>query len=539
MSIYSFPTLFVSIYTLVLGIVVICANPKARLNRICFLLTTTSFTWLFSYGLMYLSTDYDRALKLAHVGHVSAVLIVPIVYWFLLEVLGDNKKRLDTRLAIISTIAAIIAAILCYFSPTYMSGLSKRYWGYYPVGGLYMLIYTTWTFIIAFRSLYLLNHASKNAIRELQYSEYQKFKFYALALIVFIFAAIDYLPKFSIDIYPLGFIFVGLFSSLITYAIIRHRLLNVHIVIRRSFVYSALISLITVFYLSIILLTERLFKSYFGYASLVNGIVTAAVIAVTFNPVRERLQHWVDNHFFKIDPDKLAKENSRLMVAVENNDRMKAVATLAAGMAHEIKNPLTSIKTFTEILPKKSHDPDFIAKFQSIVGAEVDKIDGIVKQLLEFSKPTPAIFIDCDIITILRETIQLLEADLLKRMITVTTQFQKPNAIIRGDKVKLKQAFLNIFLNGIQAMPNGGILTVSTQTSVDSSLLISIQDTGSGISNEDLPHIFDPFFTTKIEGSGLGLAVVHGIIREHKGRITANSFLGIGSEFQLVFLVGN
>ncbi len=93
MSIYSFPTLFVSIYTLILGIVVIRANPRARLNQICFLLTTASFAWLFSYGLMYLSANYDRALTLAHTGHLSAVLIVPIVYWFLLEVLGNNKKR--------------------------------------------------------------------------------------------------------------------------------------------------------------------------------------------------------------------------------------------------------------------------------------------------------------------------------------------------------------------------------------------------------------------------------------------------------------
>ncbi len=528
MSIYSFPTLFVSVYTFILGLFVIRANPRARLNQICFSLTTTSFVWLFSYGLMYVSSNYNIALTLAHIGHISAVLIVPTVYFFLLEILGKNKKSTDNIIAVVAAIASIAAALLCIFSSAYMKGLSKHFWGYYPVGGIYMMIYAAWTFFIAFRALFLLNQASKKAIKELRYSEYQKFKFHVLALIVFIFAAMDYLPKFNVELYPFGFVFVGLFSSLITYAIIRHNLLNVQIVIRRSFVYSILISLITISYLIIVIITEHIFKTYFGYASIINGIVTACIIAVTFNPVREYLQRIVDKHFFKIDPDRLATENSLLKVAVRDQDRLKSVATLAAGMAHEIKNPLTSIRTFAEFLPKKYDDPEFRNIFSKLVVNEVDRVSSIVQQLLDFSKPTDPELSPSNVSEILDETLALLTSNLLKARVDLSKDTDS-KLIVLADRNQVKQALLNLFLNAIQSMTSGGLLTITTKRLRSKSVIITITDTGAGINNEHLPHIFDPFYTTKEGGTGLGLAIVHSIITKHGGKIDVQSTVGIGT----------
>ena len=108
MNIYSIPNFLVSVYTLILGLVVIRANPRATLNRLCFVLTFISFTWLFTYGIMYLSSDYDTALKMARAGHAVAVILVPTVYWFVLEVLGNYKKAIDVYLSIFTSIIRML-----------------------------------------------------------------------------------------------------------------------------------------------------------------------------------------------------------------------------------------------------------------------------------------------------------------------------------------------------------------------------------------------------------------------------------------------
>lgn len=522
MNIYSIPNILVSIYTLILGIVVIRANKNSRINQLCFLLTLVCFFWLFGYGIMYLHEDYDKAIRLAKVGHAAAVVLVPTVYWFMLEVLGTYKKKIDIYLAVIATAIAGLALLLAYSSTSYFAGISKHYWGYYPVGGIYMLLYTIWTFMVASRAIYLLNQASHKAAKELKYETYLKFKYYTLSLTVFMFAVVDFLPKFGLKIYPFGFIFVGAFSSLITYAIVRHRLLDVQIIIRRSFVYSLLITIITFIYLTIILLSEHFFRTYFGYASIMTAILTSSIVAFAFNPLRLRIQKIIDRGFFQIDPEKLELENTKLKKAVQEQDHMKAVATLAAGMAHEIKNPLTSIKTFVEFLPKKYDDPDFREKFTRIVVDEVDRVNNIVRQLLEFSKPSPPRLKAILISDVLDETLALLTSNLLKREIILNKEFDK-YAIILADKNQLKQAFLNLLLNSIQSMPQGGKLTVSCITELKGRVRISFIDTGCGIENERLGHIFDPFHTTKEEGTGLGLAIVHSIITKHGGKIEVQS----------------
>jgi signal transduction histidine kinase len=201
-------------------------------------------------------------------------------------------------------------------------------------------------------------------------------------------------------------------------------------------------------------------------------------------------------------------------------------------MAHEIKNPLTSIKTFTEYFPEKYNNPDFREKFNNIVGGEVDRINTIVKQLLEFSRPTEPDLKKSDINKLMDETLALLNNDLLKRDIKVKAHYS-PLPSINVDPAQVKQVFLNIILNAIEAMRGGGTLTVRTGTIHEQAASITISDTGKGIGKEDLKHIFDPFFSRKDGGTGLGLSVVHGIIRKHGGKISAESTPGKGTALQI------
>lgn len=236
--------------------------------------------------------------------------------------------------------------------------------------------------------------------------------------------------------------------------------------------------------------------------------------------------------FSKKTRETLARENERLKEEIRRTDRLRAVATLAAGMAHEIKNPLTSIKTFTEYLDVKFDDKDFRDKFKRIVGSEVDRINTIVGNLLDFAKPRPLSQRRVNVNKLLEETLALLSNDFIRRKIDVIRGYgPKATDTIKADPNRLKQAFLNLFLNAMDAMKTGGKLVVEMDKTKDGSLQITIEDTGKGISEETLSHIFDPFYSSKETGTGLGLSIVHGIIKEHGGQITCESETEKGTRF--------
>jgi two-component system sensor histidine kinase AtoS len=248
-------------------------------------------------------------------------------------------------------------------------------------------------------------------------------------------------------------------------------------------------------------------------------------------------------------------------------DKLASLGTLAAGMAHEIKNPLVSIKTFAQLLPKSYEDKDFRDTFSTIAIEEVERINSIVEKLLEFARPTAPMFEPVDVITTIEEVLLLLTPEFTKHEINVAKHFEAASALIIGDKGQLKQAMLNLCLNGMQAMQdldhagsNDLSITVgfrkSRQGRADGSavdeitqmfystemfasaedgetLLIKVRDNGRGIGRKELARIFDPFFTTKEKGLGLGLAVVHGIVKEHSGNISVESDENAGTEFTI------
>ncbi len=287
----------------------------------------------------------------------------------------------------------------------------------------------------------------------------------------------------------------------------RHRLLNIDVVIRRSLIYSLLVTLITATYLVLVLLMERVLQGVVGYRSVVVSLAAGFVIALGFIPARNVIQRWIDVAFFGGSQERLAEENQRLREEIVKTERTKAVALLASGLAHEIKNPLAAIKTFIQYLPERSQDPEFVRKFERIVSAELHKIQGIVNNLLTFAKPQPIQRKRVVLGDVLGETVALLNGDCLKRRVTVATDIQ-PNVIVDGDRMLLKQALLNLCLNSLEAMEQGGTLSLTAKQNGHGAELI-VQDTGCGIDPKQLPYVFDPFYTTKPTGTGLGLAVVH------------------------------
>lgn len=227
---------------------------------------------------------------------------------------------------------------------------------------------------------------------------------------------------------------------------------------------------------------------------------------------------------------------------IRRHDRLASIGTLSAGMAHEIKNPLVSIKTFTDLLPVRYHDEEFRESFATLVGSEVARIDRIVNQLLRFARPAKAHLLPMHLHEVLDRSLALMEQPLRNKNIEMVKRYTAPTDAIHGDASLLQQAFINFILNAIDAMEEGGRLTVEVRLTtsgvvgyVYEALEVVIADTGNGIATEDIPHVFDPFFTTKSAGTGLGLAVAHGILDEHKAAISLESRPGEGTTFRIVF----
>jgi len=230
---------------------------------------------------------------------------------------------------------------------------------------------------------------------------------------------------------------------------------------------------------------------------------------------------------------------------VRRADQLSSVGTLAAGMAHEIKNPLVTIKTFAQLLPQRYSDDDFRSEFSTLVAQEVLRIDRIVNQLLSFSKPAQPNLAPLRLHGTVDQTLKLIHEQLAQKDIELKKDFRAKNDRISGDADLLVQTLVNLGLNAIDAIEGGGSIHIETancayrfakggdakQAINASCIRLQITDTGKGIAPDQIKKIFDPFFTSKSEGTGMGLSVAHGIIQEHHGAIEVRSELGKGSSF--------
>jgi len=215
------------------------------------------------------------------------------------------------------------------------------------------------------------------------------------------------------------------------------------------------------------------------------------------------------------------------------SQRLISLGEVAAGIAHEIKNPLVSIKTFADLLPDKYNDDEFRHIFSNVVSQEITRINDLVGELLNFVKEPVLTYEQFDIKDLIEELVTLLSPQLEEQKVTMEFEFPETPQLFLADRSLLKQALLNILLNSIQAMPDGGKMIVGALFS-DTNLIVYIEDTGIGISGSIRDKIFDPFVTDKADGVGLGLSICHKIISAHRGSINLKSEEGTGSRFEIV-----
>ncbi len=248
------------------------------------------------------------------------------------------------------------------------------------------------------------------------------------------------------------------------------------------------------------------------------------------------LKGWADSLESKVE--ERSKEIMRMEEQLRRSEKLASLGTLAAGVAHEINNPLTGILLFASILKSdKRLDQALLPDVERII-SETERCAGIVKNMLAFSRESLPQKENIALDALLDEVVTLFHKQPDFSSITIGKKYAEGLPHISVDPNQIRQVFLNLVINAGHAMPRGGELAISTYTTADGMYVCAaLKDTGDGISDENIARIFDPFFTTKAEGTGLGLSISYGIIENHGGKIEVKSGRGEGTTFTVMLPV--
>jgi two-component system, sporulation sensor kinase E len=225
-------------------------------------------------------------------------------------------------------------------------------------------------------------------------------------------------------------------------------------------------------------------------------------------------------------------ESRRTAEQTLESERLNALTLLAAGVAHEIGNPLNSLHIHLQLIDRKIRELDPVARKNleesiGIARAEIARLDSIVTQFLRAIRPTRPNLLPENVNSILEESVRFFAPEIKDRDMVVEQELRSDLPILQLDRDQMKQAFYNIIKNSLEAMKRRGILRIRSDMD-ESHVLLRFSDSGGGISAEHLSHVFEPYFTTKATGSGLGLLIVRRIVREHGGELSVESTEGKG-----------
>lgn len=289
--------------------------------------------------------------------------------------------------------------------------------------------------------------------------------------------------------------------------------------------------------------TSAIAKGNFDNKLEIERMDEIGLLTESFNNMAQQLRSYYNRLESKIistrgELEKVSDELKRSKDALNRSEKLVSLGQVSAGMAHEIRTPLTSIKLFVQSLETTIPADDETKKDFALVKKEIDRMEDIINRFLDFARPAEPKFEDVNINNILSEAITLIKTRLKDDKVAINTEYDDNIPLIMGDIKQLKQVFLNMLLNSVEAMPDGGKITVATNMmnlSDDQKKLvkITIADTGCGIEADKIKYIFDPFFTTKEHGTGMGLSIAFTVIEQHGGMIEVDSKRSKGTTFTI------
>lgn len=231
-------------------------------------------------------------------------------------------------------------------------------------------------------------------------------------------------------------------------------------------------------------------------------------------------------------------ERKKFDEEIRNIDRLASIGRFAAGIAHEIRNPLTGLSLFLDDLHDNLGGENNSYKLMITTAlSEIERLDKLIKEILEYAMPTKGLLKESDINNLLEGVLLICDKQIKRQNVKIIKVFDDELDLVLIDPEKIKQAFLNLILNSIYFLPEGGNIIITTKNNSygrsKKNIEINIEDTGPGLTEEDIPNIFDPFYTNREGGTGLGLAITHSIIAEHNGTIKASNRFEGGAKFTI------
>lgn len=674
------PPLLSSLAFIIIGLFVLLKSKKKQIGIPFFYMCLFTFWWQFGMFLMFILHNAQLAAIIAKAIY-SGIIFIPIAFTqFLLNFVDYHNKRGLIR---IFYLIGFVFLGLLWATNKFISGYYIYSWGYYPRADYLHFIYLICLLIINSIGVYI---AARKYYKTKEAYTRKQYQFLFIAFCFYMIASVDFLINYGVVFYPPGYLFIMSSLFILVYAIFKYSLFEFVTAIKKGIFYSSIIGLVTGIYVASIYLFGYLIKNVSQSFSIIFASLLMIVFAVIFQPLRDKIQEFIDKVFFrgKYDYQKTLKELSlvarsiagldelldkiltaivgviklnnasiyvldkragryfvrksigvdvkrasipetaplikqlsskkeavmydeiaktsqdislfmkdisaaviipviaknelvgflclgeklsgevysdedidllttlcsQMAVSIENAmlyedaleaqkklyqaDKLATVGALAAGLAHEIKNPIAAIKGFSQVIGKAvtENDAEAIKDFKDVVPRQLDRINDIVEKLLTLSRPPKLEKRKININGLLDEIVKLVEKQALQQKVEIVKSFDDiPQTL--ADPEQLTQAFLNLVLNAMQSMPDGGQIEIRTRFMGTDRIVIEFIDNGVGIPKDRLSRIFDPFYTTKAGGSGLGLSVTQKIIIDHQGRIEVESEVGKGTQFRI------
>ena len=535
MAFNNWTALLTSLISLLLGLFVFLKGKDKPANITLALSSLALTLWCFGQLMGGLADSKAAVLWWTRVG-IGGAIFIPVFFLHFVLILIDRHTKDAKTLFFAYGLGGIL--LLFDFTPLLAAGVAPSSgFRYYPVAGMaypFFALFVPLCFGVAFyRLLEAYQSAQGNKKNQLLY-------IIAGSLVGFLGGITSFFPVWKINFPVLSDFTFPFCLLMMIYAIMKHRLLDISIIIREGLIYSSLTLLFAGFYALAVLLANYFFSHFVAVSPALTTLFVVFASVLVFQPLRDRIQRTVDRFFFRGEYryqqtiNDLSVENRRLFQELLQADKLAALGTLSAGMAHEIKNPLASIKGMTQVLEENMHDASFLKKYHEIVERQIEKINSIVDKLLKFGRPQELLIEKLNLARVIDEVLSLLENQ-LKKAGTVVDRLIVP-CVIQADGEQLAQVFTNLFLNAIQAEATE--IKIRMQGARYDKVVgvnLEIEDNGKGIAPDKLDKIFDPFFTTREEGTGMGLAVTYQIIKGHGGRIEVVSpaAYGKGTKFLL------
>jgi two-component system, NtrC family, sensor histidine kinase HydH len=281
------------------------------------------------------------------------------------------------------------------------------------------------------------------------------------------------------------------------------------------------------------------------------GLITAATISLMIQPFilwsnsphLEPSSEWVEIVFYfaiggliglLVDRERrIRARQEETTLQLERSQRLSQMGQMAASVAHEIKNPLASIKGAVEIINSPATSSDERREFEGIVAAEIGRIDRTVREFLDFGRPREVALQRADLSATVTAAAKQMERQVNDKGLELVTMIES-NIVAEIDSESIHQLVLNLLLNAVEASDSGGAIDVRLERTTDDSATICVRDRGKGITKDEIARVFEPFYTSKSSGTGLGLAIAQSIVTKHRGKIEFDSELWQGTTFRVI-----